>query len=361
MRFKSLIGVLLVTVVAVGAFFAISTYKTGENKVLVVYTYESLLKWGKNPNKTLEAVFGGFEKKYGCKVEIRKFSDARAALLAVINEKNNPKADVIIGLDNVLVQEAIKEGVIEVYRPSNIEDIPKWLINSLDPTLHSVPYDYGLIALVYDSKRISPEEMKDLTLDKLASMSDKLVAENPAISSTGLNFMLWEMALSKLEGRNWTSWWSSVKGKVLIAKGWGDAYNIFLDEKQGRPIVVSYGTDPAYSVYFYNDTRYRAALLTYNGERYGWLQVEGISVVKGAPHRDLAEKFVDYFISPEVQKYIPLNNWMYPANSKVELPEVYKKYALDPTKIKLANELIPVDVIHKNLRSWLDTWRRVMS
>ncbi len=356
-----IVAVILILVLGAGYWFMAS--KPSSQGELVIYTYESLLKWGDNPNATIKAVFGGFERKYNCKVKIREFDDARTALLALIQEKNSPKADVIIGIDNVLVHEAIKSNVLEPYKPPNIGEVYRWLVNSLDPSYHVVPYDYGLIALVYDSERLPENEMRNLTFEKLASReySSKLVTEDPTISSTGLNFLLWQIAYYKMKGKDWHEWWKqATKNGLQVVGSWGDAYDIFLDEKQGRPIVVSYGTDGAYSYHFYNKTRYKAALITLNGEEWGWLQIEGLGVVKNAPHKELAERFVEYFISEEVQRYIPLNNWMYPANKNVKLPEEYEKYALDPTKIKLLNEVLRPDEIGRNLKTWLEEWKRAV-
>ncbi len=360
---KVILALAIVVIVVLGiSYWYLTSQPSGERK-LVIYTYESLLKWGDDPNATRQAVFGEFERRYNCKVEIREFDDARTALLTVIQERDRPRADVIIGIDNVLIHEALKEGVLEKFKPKNVGEIHEWLVKSLDPSYHVVPYDYGLIALVYDSKRMPEDKMEGLTFEKLASKgyASKLVAEDPTVSSTGLNFLLWQIAYYKVKGGDWTEWWKEAKANGLLVTGsWGDAYDVFLDEKQGRPIVVSYGTDGAYSYHFYNETRYKAALITLNGEEWGWLQIEGLGVVKNAPHRELAERFVEYFISEEVQRHIPLNNWMYPANKNVELPEEYVKYALDPTKIKLLNEVLPTEEVGKNLKTWLDEWRRAV-
>ncbi len=360
---KGILALAVVVIVALSlAYWALTSQPSGERK-LVIYTYESLLKWGDDPNATRQAVFGSFEKKYNCKVEIREFDDARTALLAVIQEKDKPKADVIIGIDNVLVHEAVEAGVLEPFKPGNIGEVHEWLMNSLDPSYHVVPYDYGLIALVYDSKRFPEERMRGLTFEKLVSedYASKLVAEDPTVSSTGLNFLLWQIAYYKMKGEDWREWWrQAVNNGLQVVGSWGDAYDVFLDEKQGRPIVVSYGTDGAYSYHFYNETRYKAALVTVNGEEWGWLQIEGLGIVKNAPHKELARKFVEYFLSREVQEYIPLNNWMYPANKNVQLPEDYIRYALDPTKIKLFNTILSPDEIGQNLKRWLDEWRKAV-
>ncbi len=360
---RALVILAVAVIVVLGASYWYLTSKPGGERKLVIYTYESLLKWGDDPNATRRAVFEEFERRYNCKVEIREFDDARTALLAVVQEGDHPRADVVIGIDNVLVHEALREGVLEQFRPRNIGVIHDWLIKSLDPTYHVIPYDYGLIAFVYDSKRIQPGRMTGLTFERLATKeyASKLVTEDPTVSSTGLNFLLWQIAYYRLKGGDWRNWWKEAKANGLLVTGsWGDAYDIFLDEKQGRPIVVSYGTDGAYSYHFYNETRYRAALITLNGQQWGWLQIEGLGVVRNAPHRELAEKFVEYFISEEVQRYIPLNNWMYPANRNVKLPEEYRRYALDPTKIRLFNEVLTPEEIGKNLKTWLDDWRKAV-
>ncbi len=361
---RLILALALVVIVILGISYSLyqKVLKKPAEKKIVIYTYESLLKWGTDPNATLQAVYGGFEEKYGCKVEIREFDDARTALLVLIQEKESPKADVIIGVDNILIHEAIDVGVLEPFTPSNINEIPQWLINSLDPTFHVIPYDYGLIALVYDSERIPPEQMTGLAFEDLLNpeIASKLVLEDPTLSSTGINFLLWQIAAYKMQGKDWTDWWVSIRENALIAGSWGDAYDIFLDEAQGKPIVVSYGTDPAYSYHFYQETRYKAALVEYGGKEWGWLQIEGIGLVKGAPHKELAKKFIEYFLSPEVQIHIPLNNWMYPANSKTELPEVFEDYAIDPYDVSLMNEMLSQEEIRENLKSWLNTWREIV-
>lgn len=286
--------------------------------------------------------------------------------MRLIEEKDQPRADVIIGVDNILIFEAIDNDVLEPYTPSNLSLIRQDLVEFLDPQHYVVPYDYGLIALVYDTNFINSTaypQIESLTFEDLLedSYAKTMVTEDPTQSSTGLSFLLWQIAIyTKVYGRDWSSWWAEIKDRIHVAKSWGDAYSIFLNEAAGRHIVVSYGTDPAYSYYFYNSTRYNATLLVANGSYYGWLQIEGIGIVRNAPHRELAEKFIEWFLSNEVQAEIPLNNWMYPANKNVELPEVYK-YAIDPYSCKLANDLLSREEIKAHLSEWLYTWTEIMT
>ncbi len=324
--------------------------------VVVVYTYESLLAWGPDPNKTYDVVFKGFEEKTGIRVEVRRFEDSGTMLATVIEEvkSGNVKADVVIGIDNIQIIKAKEEGVLEPYTPPNIDAVPGWLIESYDPHHYAIPYDYGLIAFVYDTEYVSDDVMEELSFETFynTSMASTLIVEDPRTSSTGVSFLLYQITVyEKYLGRDWRDWWRNVKPRVVSS--WGDAYDRFLNEEYH--VVVSYATDPAYSMLFYNSTRYRAALVKYDDKMLGWLQIEGIGLVKGAPHKEAAKKFIEWFLSEEVQKEIPLNNWMYPANKYVKLPDVYK-YAINMSSVEVVNLRITSEEIESSLDKWIEEW-----
>jgi len=361
---KAIIAFALVAVLGVSSFIIYTS--SFRKPSLVIYTYESLLEWGDDPEAVRNFVFGEFERRYGIEIDVRRFEDARSALLKLIEEKENPVADLIIGIDDILAIEAIKEGVLEPYVPSNISLIRSELVEALDPTYHVVPYDFGLIAFVYDTEYVNessyPEinELKFTTFEDNSSYSKTLIVESPLTSSTGLSFLLWEIAIyEKVLGRDWREWWYSVKDHIDVESSWGDAYYAFLTPSEGRHIVVSYGTDGAYSMYFYNSTRYRATVAYDNGSAIAWLQIEGIGIVKNCPHPGYAKLFVEWFLSNEVQRYFALNNWMYPASSEIDLPEVYQ-YAINPENVLIANLLISKDEISENLSTWLEEWQTIM-
>ena len=366
----TLATIIVIAVIATAAYAVYYTPKSSGEKKIVIYTYESLLGWGKNPNETWDKVFGEFERTTGIKVEVVKFDDAGTALTKAIEEYKAGRhyADIIIGIDNILVAKAKKAGILEKYTPSNINEINRKLIEALDPEGYVIPYDYGLIALVYDTKYIPEQAMTNLTFQNLLTRTvdingkqvklvSTLVTEDPRKSSTGLGFLLWQIAVYKhYHLGNWTTWW--IKGNPKVVGSWGDAYDLF--DKGKYHIVVSYGTDPAYSMYFYNTTRYKAALVEYNGKPVAWLQIEGIALLKDAPHKKYAEKFIDWFLGKQVQDLIPLNNWMYPANIKAKLPDVYK-YAIDPSNVELANLYFAKGEVQSNLEQWLNQWFETIS
>ncbi len=365
MRRETLLAVIVVVIViiATASYLYYNTFtQRGNGKTLTVYTYSSLLSWGKEGEKLRDRLFKQFEQETGIKIRVVYFSDAGEMLSKVAEEVKSGKvvADVVIGLDNIQILQAKKEGILQPYTPPNINQIYDWLVESYDPDHYAIPYDYGLIALVYDTKYLNSSVMNNITLESFINNPDlakTLVVEDPRTSSTGLSFLLYEITLyEKYIGGDWKEWWSNVKPR--IEKSWDDAYDLFLKEKYH--IVVSYGTDPAYSYYFYNSTRYNATVFRVNGKPVAWLQIEGIGIVKGAKHIEEAKVFINWFLSPEVQREIPLNNWMYPANKNVELPDAYK-YAINPLNVKIANEKMSGQEIMNNMDKWLDQWEQVIA
>ncbi len=315
------------------------------NGDLVIYAYDSFASWGlKN------ATIPEFEQMYGVHVEVRTYGDSGQVLGKAIMEKKDPQADVIIGVDNSLLQKALDNDVFEPYTPENMSSIPKEL--DFDPSHHVVPFDYGYVALVYNKSQVSqpPQTFDDLIKPE---WKGKIILEDPRTSSTGMIFLLWSIAAN--DNHFNSSYWTKLsKNSLTITSGWDSAYEMFTAGE--APIVVSYATDPAYWVEYYNSTNYGASFLKVNGKYAGYLQIEGIGVVKGAKHRELAERFVDFAISPQFQKKIPLTNWMFPVNSNAALPDCFR-YAVRPE----TNLTIPAKILAEKHDEWLQEWQSAIS
>lgn len=281
---------------------------------LVIYTYDSFVsEWGPGPQ-----VIPKFEEVYGIAVDIRSVGDAGQVLSRAILEKDDPVADILIGIDNNLLPEAIEAGVLEPYRSPGIESIDESLI--VDPTFHITPFDYGYFTIIYDSERIDtpPESLEDLTAEAFA---DSLILMDPRTSTPGLGFVLWTRAVY---GAEVTDYWERLQSSVLtITDGWDSGYGLFTSGE--APLVLSYTTSPAYHVEFEDTTRYRAARF----EEGLYRQIEGVGITAGTERRAAAEDFVDFVLSEQFQSEIPLTNWMYPV-ADVPLPDSFE-YAPKPS------------------------------
>ncbi|MGM0686534.1 MAG: thiamine ABC transporter substrate-binding protein, partial [Promethearchaeati archaeon] len=121
------------------------------------------------------------------------------------------------------------------------------------------------------------------------------------------------------------------------------------------------GTDPAYDAYMTGEEPTTGvAPFVHNNQDYAWVQIEGMGLVKGGPHPEIAKAFIQYCLSANVQSHIALNQWMYPVNGSVELDPAFE-YALHPDEINMLNTLLTRNEIATNLASWLDTWESIMT
>ncbi|MCG3220933.1 MAG: thiamine ABC transporter substrate-binding protein [Candidatus Heimdallarchaeota archaeon] len=346
---------------------------TARDYELVIYTYESLLA---DPGYDF---VGGFSNYSGVpKEDIRLvlLDDANTVVSQAVLEKDNPNADVLIGIDNVLIHTAKREGILKPYSPSTLENIDSDLIANLDPENYVVPYDYGIIALWYDRSRIndsSNPELTSLTLQDIIdyNLDELLIVEDPTLSSPGLGFLLWTIAVfgdpeinfDGLLAEDWRAWWKEASDDLRIAASWGAAFDLYATEEENRPIMVSYGTSPAYDVCHplwgvgYGNSPPSKAIVSHEEEmENAWLQIEGIGLVKNAPHENTAKQFIDWFLSTDLQDNIAMNNWMYPANTNADISTCFSEIAINPNDVDILNDLLPPSMIEENLADWKSDW-----
>jgi len=361
-----ILGLAVIITVTVAAY-AIWVWPRGPKTKLIVYTYDSFMAWGDEPETIDSRVFGPFMEQYDVEVQIvRLQTDANDVIARLIAEAENPIADVVIGIDNILILQQPAQSVLEPYTPSNIGLVNDSLIDSLDPEHYVTPFDFGLVSLVYSESKINATthpELANLTFNNLGTteMASSLVTEDPHLSSPGLAFLLTEIAVyDKLLKQDWRQWWSQVHGYVDVRPGWTDAWEVWSNEPT-KWFLVSYGTDPAYSYYLSNSTPDTAVAPIYNaGTDYAWMQVEGIGLVKNSPNPTLAKAFIDYCLTSSVQSYVAFNQWMFPANDEITLPAAFS-YALHVDDVHILNTLLPRSEIAANLTLWLDEWDIIFS
>ncbi len=338
---------------------------------LVIYTYDSLLA---DPYYDIE---GNFSKVSGISkenIQIVRLSDANEIVIRLLQEKDQPEADIVIGIDNALIHLIDnKSEVLEVISPQNVNEIDSNLIQNLDAEQYLLPYDFGIISLYYQNSIINSQsypELSNLTLDTLLTspLISMLIVENPKFSSPGLGFLLWTIAIygdpeinfTGLLSRDWRDWWSLAKDDILITKSWGDAFDIFFNPEEEKPIMVSYGTSPAYGFCQWQDNTTSAVLTHENNQENAWLQIEGIGLVRDAPNKANAEAFINWFLSEELQSDLPEHQWMYPANINANVSTCFTQASIHPENVTRLNDLITPSMLSEYLTQWQDEWEQVV-
>ena len=235
---------------------------------------------------------------------------------------------------------------------------------------------YGIIALWYDRSRInetSNPELSTLTLQEILdyNLDELLIVEDPTLSSPGLGFRLWTIAVfgdptidfDGLLAGDWRDWWREASEDVRIAASWGAAFDLYATKEENRPIMISYGTSPSYDVCHplwgvgYGSTPPSKAIVSHEKNLdNAWLQIEGIGLVNNAPNEETAKQFIDWFLSTDLQDHIAMNNWMYPANVNANISTCFSETAINPDEVDILNDLIPPSMIEENLDMWKSDW-----
>ncbi|MGD1821586.1 MAG: thiamine ABC transporter substrate-binding protein [Pleomorphochaeta sp.] len=318
------------------------TEETVNPNEITVYAYDAFCgDWGPG-QKVVET----FEEKTGITVNLVSAGDAIEMLTKAQLEKENPIADVIVGISNDMAMKAYNSDLFEAYNSSALENIPEFL--QFDEQKRLLPFDYGNFAFVYDSEKISesdlPKSLNDLTDSKY---KDKVLLIDPRTSSVGLGLLIWTR---ELYGENYLDWWEAMKDNALtITEGWSSAYGMFTAGE--APITLSYTTSPVYHVMWEETTRYQAIIFDEGHSA----TIEGVGILKSSKKKEAAKQFVDFLLT-DAQNDIACANSMYPTNLNTDLPSAFE-WAPKPN-VTLSLEASDIE---DNLDTWLDEWTEVMS
>ncbi len=303
--------------------------------VLTVYTYESFTsEWG--PGAKIEAAF---EKSCDCDLQYVAVADGVAMLNRIKLEGKDTKADVVLGLDTNLTDEARALGVFGAHGV----DVARAKVPGGWRDAEFLPFDYGHFAVIYDTETM---KVPPTSLDELVNgdPAQKIILQDPRASTPGLGFLLW---MKSVYGDKAGEAWAKLKPRILtVTPGWSEAYGLFT--KGEAPMVFSYVTSPAYHMVAENSERYQAAAFS-EGH---YLQIEVAGRIEDSPEKALAQTFLDFMLTPAFQNEIPTANWMLPAGEiTTALPDTFGKL-VKPQKTLLFTP----EEVSANRRAWINEW-----
>jgi thiamine transport system substrate-binding protein len=308
-----------------------------------------------------EGVVAAFQEMCDCDVRFLQAGDTGLMLNQALLSKDNPLADVIYGVDNTFLSRALAGDILEPYRSPALADVPDSL--ELDPTFHMLPVDYGDVCLNYDKAWFEekglapPADLLALTQPEYKGLT---VVENPATSSPGLAFLLATVGrFGETGGYTYLDYWADLRANdVLVTDGWEDAYwGQFTYASDGdRPIVVSYASSPPVQIYFAEESFEEAPTAVVLADGSCFRQIEFAGILKGTPHRDLAEQWIDFMLGQVFQEDIPLKMFVFPASSQAALPEVFARFAEIPEN----PAMVDPEAIEANREAWIEAWVRTV-
>ncbi|HBM15993.1 MAG TPA: thiamine ABC transporter substrate-binding protein [Lentisphaeria bacterium] len=284
-----------------------------------------------------------FEADNDVKVKGIYFEGSSKIVVRLSLEKEYPKADIVMGLNQVSFLEADKLNLLEPYRPATYTKI-KAPGNTISPEFKATMFDFGGLAFIYDPEKI---KIPLKSFEDITKLKKSIVMPDPRTSTTGQDFLFWTIAVY---GNNWLDYWKRLKGAIItITPDWNSCFAKF--ETGEAAMMVSYASDEAFSIYTYKSDKYKVFI----PEEGGYMEIEANALVRKKDINDKARKFIDFCLTDEVQQAIPLNNWMMPVTD-VKLPEVFKYYR-NPEKYKH----IPNEELAADLQIWMNKWTELMT
>jgi thiamine transport system substrate-binding protein len=304
-----------------------------------------------------EEVLNAFQNQYNVNVKFLKSGDTGTAVNKAILSKDAPLADVFYGVDNTFLSRALEENIFETYQSPVLSVIPDEF--ELDPQNRVLPVDFGDVCLNYDKAHFAqrdlppPQNLEDLLKPEYTSL---LVVENPATSSPGLAFLFATIGHFGEEG--YLDYWEGlVKNDVKVVNDWEIAYRSEFSRWGGtRPIVVSYGSSPPFDVIFSEEPIEEPLTAAIVSDGSCFRQIEFVGILKGARNRTMAEKWIDFMLSPQFQADVPLQMFVFPVNPEAQLDDTFVKYLAIPEN----PASVSPDQIAKNREKWIQAWTEVV-
>jgi len=298
---------------------------------------------------TLEA----FTAETGIEVEQVEVGDAGQLVSRAVLTKDSPTADVLFGIDNTFLCRGLEEGLFSPYASNGLSTVSDDL--QLDPHNRVTPIDFSDVCINYWTEELpgdAPTSLDDL-IDP--ANAGEFVTENPETSSPGFAFLLATIARFGEDG--WEDYWQSlVDNGLSVTAGWDEAYfGEFIAGGGDRSIVTSYASSPPADVLF-AETPIDAPRIEVLFDSC-FRQIEFAGVLAGTEQPEAAALLIDFMLGETYQADVPLNQFVYPANAEVELPESFVAFG------PLADDPLTLDPaeIEANRDDWTERWNDIIT
>ena len=316
--------------------------------------------WGFNAELLQENLAEAFRDKYGIRI-VFDFGNNADRLSRLVAHKKNPRVDVVTFAPNYAAM-AKNEGVLQPLDPENISSLPhivEWAQNPLGD-YYGVGYTIQVFKLAYRTDKIDPPitSWRDFWRPELKgsiTLPEMNTTYGPAVLLMAAK--AWGGSVDDLEV-GWEKLKELVETGALLTtyRRSSEAITMF---EQGE---VWLAPMPSFAWPMLKDTGLPLAWVTPASAYWEGLvaSLNTLSVIEGTENKYWAEKFIDFWLSQEVQADMAMDLVDAPANTKVELPpDIEKRFGLDED-IENATFFDP-EFIVSNLESWLDRWNKIVA
>jgi putative spermidine/putrescine transport system substrate-binding protein len=304
-------------------------------------------------------VIPAFEKEFGCRVLTTE--GATLANIATLRAtRDNPTYGAMV-MDDVGITQAKSEGLIEQLNADEIPNLKNIYPRYIFQDSYGVGYSISIAGLFYNpqtGKQIAsyeeifdPKYARRMLLNTPKNTQSVLMLIVAASLSTGKPFKeaqyLIDDAWAKLKDLkpNVLTIYDAEAQVMMVAQGQADIGGIeyskavYPHTRQGAPIDMTFPKEGAFT------------------------GINSITLVKGAPQRDLALKYINRMLEPSVQKMLSEATLSAPSAKGIEFASDTARFLAYPdTKMEDLNMFTPDwDYIIPRRGAWLEKYNQTFN
>lgn len=321
--------------------------KEKEPKELVIST------WGFAEDFFREEIYKPFEEKHNVKIVLDIGNNADR-----LNKVRQGTADVdVMFLSDYYAQQGIDEDLFEKIDRSKLTNVDKIYDVAKAPLgeEYGPAYTIAQFGIAYNPDEVKQpiSSWKDLWNEDL---KDSITI--PGITSTsGPMFLNAASKVSGSEEFNEDNAFSQMK-KIMpnVVKEYNQTSEFVNMFAQGEIVA-----GPIMEMYFADIQEAVPNAKFVSPEEGGYAVMNTVNVVKGTDQKEVAEEFINYMLSTEVQEKSAKGKIDSPVNTEVKLTDEESKGLTYGDEV--VKSLIPLDMefVNKNSKAWIDRWNRELA
>lgn len=303
------------------AFTAVTISELNKNQTAFAQNKKEINLYSSRHYNTDNQLYRDFEKQTGIKVNLVE-GDGKELLERIKSEGRNSKADVFLTADAGNLWEAQKNNIFTPISSSILtQKIPAYL---RDPQNQWFGFSKRLRVIMYNKAKVNPSQLS--TYEDLANpkWKNKIVMRSSS-SIYNQSLVAWLIALN---GEAKTQQWCKGLVANFARKPQGN------DRAQIEAVASGLGdltlANTYYLASYYNSKKEifnKVGVFFPNQQGKGaHANISGGGVIKTAPNKEGAIKFLEYLVSPTAQKFFAEGNNEYPVVEGVPLNSALQSF-----------------------------------
>ena len=169
-----------------------------------------------------------------------------------------------------------------------------------------------------------------------------------------MGFLLATIAYFGEDG--WQEFWTDLReNDVAIESGWTESYyGDFIAGGGDRSIVTSYLTSPIAEFIYAPEPLETPPTAVIADSCFR--SIEFVGILRGTDEPIASALLVDFLTSTYFQELLPETNFVLPANTKANIPQVFQDFL--PTNI--ASSTLPPEEIDAGRDQWTEQWTQIV-